>query len=159
MDQLAPMSTAHDETDTGPEEHASVFDQDEVAQLGTQDDSNLPTTTIEALRGVCSEGHDEADLLANGKIFGSDSNSSAQEDETASQTDKLVADSALRERLSSADGSPSIPDDSPSVQVRLHCVPTTVQLLTRPEFIVVHPWRIFSLFRTRAQSNPISPSV
>ena len=151
------MSTAQNETDIGPDEPDT--DTRGAQYLNTDNDRSIsgsrgvepPTSIVEILEDVRQEEQGEEDRTFRKKFSGAYGNILNQEEEESSKViNGDVLASPGKERPSSADGSLSIPDDTPSIQVYTHAssisysrVLTQIELNT---FIVseisslIRPW-------------------
>ena len=120
------MSTVQDEADAGPGNPISDSGSDKPSTQGSIRQDKLPNTTTGPIRIVdilksVREGErkkDHAEIQEG--LNGADESSAQQEDEEGSdyfQHEGLGCQT--KGRPSSADGSMSTPDDTPSIQVRL----------------------------------------
>ena len=116
------MSTVEDEADLGPEENTSDDGSDSTIQSNVQHEheediyaeSRIPQILQEAREGENEGIHESSRARAKP---GHNTVKSISEDE--SENGLEVLPNLTGERLSSADGSVSMPDDTPSIQVRL----------------------------------------
>lgn len=117
------MSTVQGTADFGPEESASDQGSDSTldtsARYNIQNGAAARPQIILDQRAV--QGEDEESFLRiNGSRASHDQGNADNEDGgSVADIDSLV--SPAREKLSSADGSVSTPDDTPSIQVGLSC--------------------------------------
>lgn len=119
------MSTVQDEADIGlgepdtepsNDEHSTAED---AARPRSRNGTQLPSSIVEVLRSVRQDDLKEEQISQNGASFGSYGRlvHEDEEDETSIQNKEDVLASPAKERPSSADGSLSTPDDTPSIQV------------------------------------------
>ena len=120
------MSTVQDGADIGLAEPdpQSITDGDStvanVQQSESRNGAEQPSSIVAALQSVRETDPEEEHINQNGGSFGSYGRiirEGEEEDEASIQNAEEVLVSPARERPSSADGSLSTPDDTPSVQV------------------------------------------
>lgn len=120
------MSTVQDEADIGlaePDPQSTTDGDPTVAYVQQSESRNgaeEPSRVMAALQSVRETDPEEEHIDQNGGSFGSYGRIIREgevEDEASIQIAEEVLASPARERPSSADGSLSTPDDTPSVQV------------------------------------------
>jgi hypothetical protein len=116
------MSTVPDEADRGPEETKSEFDSDiesvqkSSARDGGDGGAEEPPKISDILEEVRHEAEEDNAVRPNGRVFGG-YKQIGQDKAEQDGKDKEMPATPVRERPSSADGSLSTPDDTPSIQV------------------------------------------
>ena len=120
------MSTVQDEADTGLGKANLGPTNDEepiveaVDQTGRRNGTGQPSSIVEILQVVRQDETEDEHTDRNGGSFGSYGKlvrEDGEEEERSIQNHKEVLTSPARDRPSSADGSLSTPDDTPSIQV------------------------------------------
>ena len=118
------MSTVQDETDTGPDksdvetESAQYGKNNNNTSTGDLRDAEQSLSIAELLEDVRQQKQREGDFRSNGKSTRTYGDTlDEDEEESSSVVNGKVLDSPGKERPSSADGSLSTPDDTPSIQV------------------------------------------
>ena len=117
------MSTVHDVADTGPVDPES--EPESVATLGREngtlhesaDSRTKPSSIVELLQTVRKEELEQVNPENNRKTSKQDTDVTNEEEEASFETERQDLLSPVRLGPSSADGSLSTPDDTPSVQV------------------------------------------
>ena len=130
------MSTVQDEADAGPGNPISDSESDEPSPEGkNQPDKPLdintePIRIVDILKSVREEEQKKDHAEIQEGLNGADGNSAQHEDEEGFDYFKHEGlGRQTKGRPSSADGSLSTPDDTPSIQVRLVTYLTYFRLL------------------------------
>lgn len=121
------MSTVQDEADIGlgkaetePTNDEGPAVVEDVERIKSRNGTEQPSTIVEILQIVRQDEAEEEDSGQNGASFGSYGRlvpEDGEEEEASIRNNEEVLASPARERPSSADGSLSTPDDTPSIQV------------------------------------------
>lgn len=147
------MSTARDEADAGPESSAdeagSVSESKKGGEEQSDHEGDLRRGTKTALHG-----HDETASSAGEDVEFDDY---VQPDQTTDLASKDAP--TIMERPSSADGSLSIPDDTPSLQVASHPTATSIAMLKSAGFCSFLYKQASTTVCVRSKSNPFATSV
>ena len=118
--QTAPMSTAPDEAEDGPEESISRSesgDESESQEEAGEYENSLPSEIATSVLQETEDNATEANILATAATTFERLQRQRAEDEDSLDDGSNLASRPGLERPSSADGSLSTPDDSPSIQV------------------------------------------
>ena len=157
------MSTVENETDIGPNE--SDTDTEGTQYLKTDNDrptegstdGDLPPSIVGILEDVRHEEQGEEDRTFSSRFSTAYGNTLDQEEQESSDViNGDVLASPGKERPSSADGSFSIPDDTPSVQVHTPASKFLLRDTDQIELNTLIDREISSHIRPRIQSVPIS---